>query len=96
MEFFLALLYLAALILIIYLWVFIIKEIRQIARDGKRNIAVWTIMAIIFSPFITVIILTCFELCRVIHESRNEKETAKNTPTPLNESENNQVGFGTD
>ena len=93
--FFFSLLYIAALVLIIYLWVFIIKEIRKIAKEGKRNVAIWTVMAIVFSPFVTVTVLTCFEICRAIQETRNEKEMSKKAPMPLNECDNH-VGFGTD
>lgn len=66
---FLSFLYMVFIVLMIYLWIFLIKEIRQIARNSKRNVTMWTIIAIVMSPFIGTILLTCFELCRVIKES---------------------------
>lgn len=66
---FFMLLYVVFIILMVYLWIFLIKEIRQIARDSKRNVTVWTILSIVMSPFMGTILITCFELCRVIKET---------------------------
>lgn len=77
-EAFLMLLYVVFIVLMIYLWIFLIKEIRQIARNSKRNVTMWTIIAIVMSPFIGTILLTCFELCRVLKESH----PAQTNPDP--------------
>lgn len=71
---FLMLLYVVFIILMVYLWVFLIKEIRQIARNSKRNITVWTILSIVMSPFVGTVLITCFEMCRVISETHAPKK----------------------
>lgn len=91
---FLTLLYCAFITLCVYLYVFLIKEICQIARDSKRNVAAWVILSILVSPFIATILITCFELCRAIKESREEN---KAKVRPLNESDHiDGAGFSTD
>ncbi len=82
----LTLLYAAFFILILYLWVFLIKEIRQIARNSKRDVATWTILSIVFSPFIITVVLTCFMLCDAIHDSKKAaEEKEKQKPQMLND-----------
>lgn len=79
-------LYAAFFILLLYLWVFLIKEIRQIARNSKRDVATWTILSIVFSPFIITVVLTCFTLCDAIHESKKAaEEKQEQTPQMLND-----------
>lgn len=76
--------YLTIIALLIYFWIFIIKEIRKIARESKRDVTIWTIMAILLSPLITIILLTCFEVCQTIQDYKKEKNTK--TFNCLNES----------
>ena len=79
---FFGILYLAAIALTVYLYIFLIKEIRQIARDSNRNVAAWTVISIVVSPFVATVILTGFELCWAIKEIRTEKSNkAKNVQT---------------
>lgn len=82
----LTLLYAAFFILLLYLLVFLINEIRQIARNSKRDVATWTILSIVFSPFIITVILTCLELCSAINNSKKAaEEKEKQTPQMLND-----------
>lgn len=82
----LTLLYAAFFILLIYLWVFLIKEIRQITRNSKRDVVTWTILSIVFSPFIITVVLTCLELCSAINDSKKAaEEKEKQTPQMLND-----------
>lgn len=71
---FLSILYVAFIVLFVYLYIFLIKEIRQIASDSGRNVMMWTIISIVMSPFVATVILTGFELCRVIKEIHAEKD----------------------
>lgn len=82
----LTLLYATFFILLLYLWVFLIKEIRQIARNSKRDVVTWTILSIVFSPFIITVVLTCLELCSAINDSKKAaEEKEKQTPQMLND-----------
>lgn len=67
--------YLTFIALIVYLYIFLIKEIREIAKSSNRNVTMWTIVSIVMSPFISTMIITGFELCRAIRESRQEALT---------------------
>ena len=79
---FFGILYLAAIALMVYLYIFLIKEIRQIASDSGRNVTMWTVISIVVSPFVATIILTGFELCWAIKEIRTEKSNkAENVQT---------------
>ena len=68
----LSVLYLAFTVLMVCLYIFLIKEIREIAKSSNRNVMMWTIISIVMSPFIAAMIITGFELCRAIKESRQE------------------------
>lgn len=84
--------YLTIIALLIYFWIFIIKEIRKIARESKRDVTIWTIMAILLSPLVTIILLTCFEVCQTIQDYKKDKikENSK-TFNCLNESKQTNI-----
>lgn len=79
---FLSILYVAFIALFVYLYIFLIKEIRQIASDSGRNVTMWTIISIVMSPFVATVIITGFELCRAIKESRQEDLSKKESKVP--------------
>lgn len=60
---FLGFLYLVFLGLTVYLWIFLIGDIRKIAKETGRNVTMWTVISIVMSPFIGIVMLTCFEAC---------------------------------
>lgn len=60
---FLGFLYLVFLGLMVYLWIFLIGDIREIAKKTGRNVTMWTVISIVMSPFIGIVMLTCFETC---------------------------------
>lgn len=83
---FLSVLYPAVIALIVYLYIFLIKEIREIAKNSNRNVTMWTIVSIVMSPFVATVIITGFELCRAIRESKQEaltKTKLKGQPTKV-------------
>ena len=83
---FLSVLYLAVITLMVYLYIFLIKEIREIAKNSNRNVTMWTIVSVVMSPFVATVIITGFELCRAIRESRQEtlvKTKLKGQPTKV-------------
>ena len=79
---FLSVLYLAFIALVVYLYIFLIKEIREIAKSSNRNVMMWTIVSIVMSPFVATVIITGFELCRAIRESRQEDLSKKESKVP--------------
>ena len=58
---------------LIYLYVFLVKEIRKIVRESGRNMTTWTIMSILFpGPIVTIYVLTCLEICNAMNKTKNE------------------------